>query len=135
MTPKFKGIDHIHLYVEEWGRAERWYEEMLGFKRMEALMVWAVNGGPLTLESSEGSVHLALFERAGHTGSSALALGATGSEFLAWKAHLEAKGLAVRVADHSLAFSMYFSDLDNNTSEITTYEHELVRASLPGVDS
>lgn len=135
MFPKLTGIDHIHLYVEEWARAERWYGETLGFKRMEELAVWAVDGGPLTLESSEGSVHLALFEREGHTGSSALALGATGSEFLAWKTHLEAKGLTVRVADHSLAFSMYFSDPDNNTSEITTYDHERVRASLSQSDS
>ncbi len=127
MPPKLTGIDHIHIYVADWGRAEKWYQDVLGFKRVEALMLWAVEGGPLTLESTEASVHLALFERADHKGSSALALGSTGPAFLAWKSYLEGKGLELRITDHSLAFSLYFYDLDNNMHEITTYEHERVR--------
>jgi len=130
MPPKLTGIDHIHINVAEWERAENWYQDVLGFRRLEELMAWAVDGGPLTLESSEGSVHLALFEREGHKGSSALALGSTGQEFIAWKAHLESKSLTLRIADHSLAFSLYFFDLDNNMHEITTYDHELVREEL-----
>lgn len=130
MTPKLNGIDHIHVYVARWDEAEAWYETVLGFKRVEALMPWAVKGGPLTLENSEGNVHLALFEREDHSGSSAIAFGASGEEFLAWKTYLENKGLELRITDHKLAFSLYFTDPDQNMHEITTYERDYVAQLL-----
>ncbi|NNC78251.1 MAG: VOC family protein [Woeseiaceae bacterium] len=130
MFPKMTGIDHIHVYVDDWNRAEKWYQDVLGFKRVEALMAWAVPGGPLTIESADGNVHLALFERDERPGGTAIAFGASADEFLAWKSHLEDKGLKLRVTDHELAYSLYFHDPDNNMHEITTYEHEMVRAEL-----
>lgn len=130
MIPRLNGFDHIHVYVADRKRSEDWYAEILGLRRAEALMPWAVNGGPLTLENPEGSVHLALFERANPGGSTAIAFGASGEAFLAWKDHLESKGLDLRIADHSMAFSMYFHDPDRNTHEITTYDHDLVRERL-----
>ena len=130
MTPAMKGIDHIHVYVASWERAEQWYEDVLGFKRLEAYMSWAVPGGPLTIENADGNVHLALFERENQDGSTAIAFGAAGEEFLAWKAHLEAKGIELRISDHDLAYSLYFYDPDNNMHEITTYDHEYVREKL-----
>ncbi len=38
MTPKLNGIDHVHVYIANWSDAEDWYETVLGFKRVEALM-------------------------------------------------------------------------------------------------
>ena len=73
MPPKLTGIDHVHVYVANWSEAEKWYAEILGFRRVEALMSWAVPGGPLTLEHAESNVHLALFERDSHSGSTAIA--------------------------------------------------------------
>jgi len=130
MTPKLKGIDHVHIYVANWSDAEDWYETILGFKRVDALMVWAVKNGPLTLENPEGNVHLALFERGSHPDTSAIAFGASGEEFLAWKEHLEGQGLELRLADHELAYSLYFSDPWGNLHEITTYERDHVAAQL-----
>lgn len=130
MHPEMNGIDHVHVYVADWGRAEKWFSDVLGFKRVEALMSWAIPGGPLTLESADGNVHLALFEREDHEGSSAIAFGASGDEFLAWKTHLERLGLELRITDHALAYSLYFTDPDNNLHEITSYDHELVRRAL-----
>ncbi len=130
MPPKLNGIDHIHVYVANWDEAEGWYGTVLGFKRVEALMPWAVKGGPLTLENTERNVHLALFEREGHSGSSAIAFGASGKEFLAWKTYLEDKGLELRVTDHKLAYSLYFNDPDQNMHEITTYERDYVAELL-----
>jgi len=125
MTPKLRGIDHVHVYVSSWHAAEEWYQKVLGFTRVEALMVWAVKDGPLTLENPEGSVHLALFE-SDRAPTSTIAFGASGEKFLAWKAHLENHSIELRVVNHQLAWSMYFSDSFGNYHEITTYDCDIV---------
>ena len=130
MTPKLNGIDHVHVYVTNWGEAEKWYESVLGFKRVEKFMAWAVKNGPLTLENSEGNVHLALFEREDHPDTCTIAFGATGEEFLAWRAHLEDHGLKLRITDHELAYSLYFMDPWGNLHEITSYDHDYVAEHL-----
>ncbi len=130
MPPNLKGIDHVHVYVADWAAAEAWYRRVLGFSRVEALMPWAVDNGPLTIENADGSIHLALFQTDRRPPISTVAFGATGEEFLAWKDHLEAAQLTLRVTDHRLAYSLYFSDPDGNTYEITTYDHEHVRARV-----
>jgi catechol 2,3-dioxygenase len=129
MVPVLKGIDHVHVYVRSWSEAEDWYRRVLGFSRMEELLVWAVDKGPLTLQNPEGSVHLALFESDAGPNST-IAFGATGEEFLAWKTHLEGCGLELRLADHTLAWSLYFHDPFGNYHEITTYDHALVAEQL-----
>ena len=130
MTPRLTGIDHIHVSVSDWATAEPWYEGILGLRRVETFLQWAEAGGPLYLSDPGGTIHLALFQRPGDTGSAAIAFGADGEEFLAWKDHLEAHGVELEVSDHDLAFSMYFKDPDNNMHEITTYEHDYVREHL-----
>jgi catechol 2,3-dioxygenase len=129
MPPKLSGIDHVHVYVGNWPEAEAWYESVLGFKRLPAFEVWAVDGGPLTLEDASGTVHLALFESQ-NPPTSTIAFGASGEQFLAWKSHLEQQGLELRVADHDLAWSMYFHDPFGNYHEITSYEHEWIREHI-----
>jgi catechol-2,3-dioxygenase len=131
MPPKLSGIDHVHVYVRSWQEAEPWYQSVLGFERLEAFMSWAVDGGPLTLEDPSGKVHLALFE-SDQPPTSTIAFGATGEEFLAWKTHLEQQDLELRIADHKLAWSLYFYDPFGNYHEITTYEHDQVRQQLSG---
>ena len=59
-----------------------------------------------------------------------LAFGATGSEFLAWKEKLEGHGLNLRVTDHTMAYSLYFTDPFGNLHEITTYERDYVASQL-----
>jgi len=130
MTPKLSGIDHVHIYVNNWGKAEQWYDAVLGFKRVDELMVWAVKGGPLTLENPDGNIHLAIFEKDGHPDTSAIAFGTSGEDFLAWKAHLESHDLKLRLTDHKLAYSLYFSDPWGNLHEITTYERDHVAEQL-----
>ena len=130
MAPELKGFDHVHVYVEDWSKAEEWYRSVLGFKRVDALMDWAVENGPLTVENSEGTIHLALFESDRPVAISAIAFGASGEEFLEWKAHLERHGLELRLTDHKLAYSLYFSDPWKNMHEITTYERDYVTRHL-----
>ena len=129
MAPKLSGIDHVHVYVGNWAEAEAWYEKVLGFKRVEALMGWAVENGPLTIEDPAGKIHLALFERK-NSPTSTIAFGADGETFLQWKAHLEQHSLELRVADHQMAWSLYFHDPFGNMHEITTYDHDYVSKRL-----
>ena len=126
MIPKLTGIDHVHIYVPAWTDGEEWYQSVLGFKRVDALMAWAVKNGPLTIEDPGGNIHLALFERDDHPNTSALAFGASGEDFLSWKAHLESHELELRVTDHKMAYSLYFSDPWGNLHEITTYDRDYV---------
>ena len=130
MTPKLTGVDHLHVNVGSWDEAEEWYRSILNFKRVDALMAWAVKNGPLTIENPEGTVHLALFESDNPQTTDVIAFGTTGEEFLDWKTHLENHGLKLRVTDHKLAYSLYFKDPWQNSHEITTYERDYVAGIL-----
>lgn len=130
MKPQLTHIDHVHVYVRNREKAEHWYARTLGLHRDEALLSWAVPGGPLTLTNESGNIHLALFEKEDAAGDSAIAFGTDAATFLRWVSFLRSEKLALRIADHKLAFSMYFSDPDNNLHEITTYDHDLVRQKL-----
>ncbi len=130
MAPKLSGVDHLHVNVGSWSEAEDWYQSVLNFKRVDALMAWAVKNGPLTVENPEGTVHLALFESDSPKRTDVIAFGATGEEFMNWKTHLEDHGLKLRVTDHKMAYSIYFSDPWKNCHEITTYERDYVAGKL-----
>jgi catechol-2,3-dioxygenase len=130
MAPKLSGVDHLHVNVGSWSEAEDWYQSVLSFKRVDALMGWAVKNGPLTIENPEGTVHLALFESDSPKRTDVIAFGATGEEFLSWKTHLEERSLNLRITDHKMAYSIYFSDPWQNCHEITTYERDYVAEKL-----
>ena len=130
MSPALNGIDHVHVYVSDREAAVKWYQDVLGLRPIKAFLSWAEGGGPLTLEDASGQVHLALFERANPATASTVALGTSGEQFLKWKSHLESKAIALKINDHDMAFSMYFSDPDGNLYEVTTYEHDGVREAL-----
>lgn len=130
MSPILSGVDHLHVNVGNWSEAENWYSEILDFTRVDALMAWAIKNGPLTLQNPEGNIHLALFESDNPESTSVIAFGATGAEFLNWRSHLERHGLELRITDHKLAYSIYFSDPWQNSYEITTYERDYVAGEL-----
>ena len=113
MIPTMTGIDHVHVYVSNREAAAQWYQDVLGFKVVEKLLMWAGEGGPLTLQDISGNVHLALFE-ADKEPDTTIAFGATGAEFVSWKQHLESQGIQLRITDHQLAWSLYFHDPDEN---------------------
>jgi catechol-2,3-dioxygenase len=131
MTPVLLNIDHIHVYVVDRARAEVWYREVLGLSRVKALEFWAPDAGPLTLGNAGGTIHLALFERPAQVCRSTIAFAASAVEFLAWKTHLsEILGKPISVSDHSLSWSLYFSDPDGNPYEITSYDYATLAAQL-----
>ena len=131
MTPKLESLDHIHIYVADRSASEEWYARVLGLRRIPEWESWATEGGPLTIGNPSGTVHLALFERPTEKCRSTVALGTTGSEFLAWRTHLAVVlGHPLMAVDHSLSWSLYFNDPDGNPFEITSYEYKQIAGAL-----
>ena len=131
VAPPLAGVDHIHVHVQDRAAAERWYTDVLGLRRVEALACWVADGGPLTLADASERVHLALFERPPQPNRSTIALGVDADSFIAWRAHLARRlGAAPQAVDHDLSWSMYFSDPDGNSYEITSYQHGTIAAAL-----
>ena len=132
MIPSIDRIDHVHVFVSDRKRAERWYREVLGLERVPELEFWSIeSGGPLSVANRAGTMHLALFERAAQPCRSAIALAVGKDDFLAWRVHLgKALGRPAELQDHQVTWSMYFSDPDGNPFEITSHEYAALEPSL-----
>lgn len=110
--------------------AKRLYERVLGLTEDPVYKEWNSKTGPLTLSDASGRVHFALFEVDEPKPTNVWAFGATGSDWLAWRAHLKALAVPLRLADHGLTYSLYFSDPFGHQHEITTAEVAVVRTGL-----
>ncbi len=132
MPPELQAIDHIHVFVSNRLKAEDWYRNVLGLYRTKDLEFWAEGGGPLTIQNTTGSVHIALFERPAQACRSVIALRVGASEYRAWKTHLQSS-LPGQVSeeDHVVSLSLYFRDPDGNPYELTTYEVKEVKGDAP----
>ena len=136
MSPQMKSIDHVHVSVADRTAAEHWYEKVLGLTRVKELEFWAPGGGPLTIRNREGTVHLALFEGTPEKRPSTIAFGVDAKEFMRWQAHLgEVLGMQLRAEDHTVSWSLYFTDPDGNRSEITSYGYEIIERELAKRDA
>lgn len=128
--PKLNGIDHFHLYVSNKKQAAAWYKKVLGFEICKALDLWDDDNGPLTIQDSSETIHLALFKRKEQPPSTSIAFKSTGSQFILWEKHLLKNDIEIRISDHQIAWSLYFKDPDDNMHEITTYDHQVVNQSI-----
>jgi catechol-2,3-dioxygenase len=130
MAPTLFGVDHIHVFVQDRKAAEAWYSRVMGLSRSPGLEFWAEGGGPLTLQDSANTVHIALFERERQVNRATVALRTSADGLRAWQAHLSIfPDIRVNFEDHQVAVSIYFSDPDGNPYEITTYEYEAFAAA------
>jgi catechol-2,3-dioxygenase len=128
MHPPLLGFDHIHVFVHDRAAAQAWYARVMGLTPTPELAFWASDGGPLTLQDADNTVHIALFERPAQKNRATVALRVSAQGFASWRSHLAAfPEIAVSVEDHEVALSLYFSDPDGNPYEITTYEHAAAR--------
>lgn len=131
MLPKLESIDHVHVYVKDRAKAAHWYRNHLGFEIHPKYEFWADNSaGPLTIADVSDTIHIALFERQDFAPTSTIAFRVDGKNFLAWKVQLESKGLLLRCSDHTVSWSLYFQDPDENSHEITTYDYSFVAQTL-----
>ena len=128
MAPQMKSIDHVHVSVVDRAAAEHWYENVLGLTRVKELEFWAPNGGPLTIQNRGKTVHLALFEGTPNKRPSTVAFEVGAEEFAQWQTHLaKVLGVQLEAEDHTVSWSIYFSDPDGNPFEITSYEYEAIQ--------
>ena len=136
-------LDHIHIEVEDRLKAAAWFEDLLGLSPDPKLLSWADDPmGPLILSSSDGHTCLSLFARgcAKASRDATIAFRTSGQNFLDFTARLDTLSLvddrdgslltSKSLVDHQLSWSIYFSDLDGNRFEITTYDYGLVRDAL-----
>jgi catechol 2,3-dioxygenase-like lactoylglutathione lyase family enzyme len=138
-------IDHVELFVPDRMSAAEWYRETLGLEIVEEFRFWAEgDGGPLMIGTREGGTKLALFEGTPQAsrptvGFHRVAFRVGGESFIEFLESLDRRALKDRrdqpvtiasVFDHQKAFSIYFSDPYGHNLEITTYDHEQVRAAL-----
>ncbi|MBS0879201.1 VOC family protein [Pantoea sp. JGM49] len=121
-------IDHIHVYVDDIDKAERWYQETLGFTRDSFLYFWFEQGGPLVIRNNGAS--LSLFLRNSHHPGHTMAFAVNASTFLELIPILNSKKITYTVSDHDISMSLYFSDLSGNKIEITSWEYTQAKQIL-----
>jgi catechol 2,3-dioxygenase-like lactoylglutathione lyase family enzyme len=132
-------IDHVELFVPDRREAAAWYAEVLGLDPLPDAEKWAaLSGGPLMISSDGGRTKLALFEGEPQgtrptAGFHRVAFRVSGPDFLTFLARAAQLRLgengSVPVVDHETAFSAYFADPYGHRLEVTTYDHEVVRAA------
>lgn len=138
-------IDHVEMFVPDRVKAAQWYSDFLGLRSVPDTEFWAEDpDGPLMISSDGGGTKLALFRgdppgNQSVTGFLRVAFRVSGSEFLDLLESLDDVELVDHqnrrlskdmVVDHERSFSIYFSDPYGHRLEITTYDYELVAASL-----
>ena len=143
MSFRVAQIDHVELFVPDRHVAAAWYSEVLGLTPLSGAEKWAADPrGPLMISPDGGRTKLALFkgEPQGNrptAGFHRVAFRVSGADFLIFLDRAEQLDLGdgplpVRLMDHESAFSAYFADPYGHHLEVTTYDHEVVRAARRG---
>lgn len=122
-----EGIDHIAILVRDVRASARWYQEVLGLKRLHE-EVW----GDSPAIVGVGTTSIALFpvqsnQPKGRPDRDTIAmrhfaLRVDRANFEAAKQSLSAGGITFTAQHHKIAESIYFFDPDGHEIEVTTYE-------------
>lgn len=142
MSAAIERPDHVELLVPDRAEAAEWYGRVLGLVPVAAAAAWAVNPqGPLMLsgDGTMGQVMLALFAGQpqgpyAERGFRRLAFRTSAQGLLAFARDSGALGVtpeggSLSPIDHGESFSVYFRDPYGNQLELTTYDHDAVRAA------
>ncbi len=135
---KVERVDHVELFVPDQYEAATWYTRVFGLEILPKYEFWA-SDGPLMIGA--GSAMLALFKgdpSGKWEGFRRVAFGVSGAGFLAFLDRLPELQLAYDGAvisrtdavDHTLSWSVYFSDPYGYRIEITTYDYDDVKTAL-----
>mgnify|MGYP002623290700 CR=1 FL=1 len=126
---KIQTLDHIALIVKDIEASVKWYEDVIGLKKIYEGQ-W---GGVPTFVVVKGTgTGLALFPattdnpKAKPDGDYLVvdhfAFRVSGEDFEEAKKILPEKGIVIRIADHEIAKSIYMFDPDGYQVELTTYD-------------
>lgn len=129
--PSLSGIIETCLYVEEIGKASRFYEEVLGLHRIvgdDRLLAYSVAGKNVLLLFKRGSTSRPLEFPGGmippHDGNDQnhLAFAISAEQIPAWEKRLEEHRIAIESRVHWPlgGTSIYFRDPDDNLLELAT---------------
>ena len=124
---ELQGIDHVALAVRDVERAAKWYQDVLGLRRLHE-ETW----GSFPAVVGAGGTSLALFPVQGNDPGDPPGKNVITMRHIAFRvdrpnferAQLDLKRRRIEVAfqDHDIAHSIYFRDPDGHELEITTYE-------------
>lgn len=133
-----KGIDHVALTVRDVAQSVRWYEDVLGLKRLYEY-AW----GDFPAVVGVGTTALALFPLPASTPQSSpgqavpairhIAFATDAENFVRAQRDLAQKQIPFEVQDHGIAHSIYLHDPNGHEIEITTYN--LNSATAADVDA
>ena len=129
MPCKPVALDHVNIYVRNAERSHRWYTDVLGLHTQDTFNFPGTDKlRAAFLACDPKHAHdIALFEIGDE--AEGPQKGAVGLNHVAWRmgslddlkemyARLEAKGVPVRVSDHTVSIGVYFSDPDGNGLEV-----------------
>ncbi len=132
-------LDHVHLYAADTRATAAWYGRVLGLKILPSSKRLH---DAYYLATSRGIYCATLFPGVPPSdGDHTSAFRVSGAQFMQFGDGLPHDDVLGRngtplqstdAADHQLAWSFYFQDPDGNHLEITTYDHEPVRAWFKG---
>ena len=139
-------LDHMHLVVPDREEAAQWYEDVLGFERVEEYKHWwNIRGAPIHVSADGGASSLALFQAGdGHEATRGIGMGVAfklpATEFVAFanalgrSVHVNGKDgkplTANSIVDLDLCFSYGFFDPYGHELELTTYDYDEVKQYL-----
>ncbi|MBM4439562.1 MAG: VOC family protein [Candidatus Rokubacteria bacterium] len=120
------GLDHVNIFVRDCKKSHAWYTDIFGFHTQDVMDNERVRG--VFLSCDPGHAHdIALFE-VGRDAPGPHPRG-VGLNHVAWRMksledlaemyeRLKAKGVPIRVIDHTVSLGVYFSDPDGNGLEV-----------------
>ena len=119
---KLQYLDHVAINVADMEKSARWYEKVLGLKRY-TFEEW----GDFPIFMLSGKSGVAIFpaksdERMSSRGIKIdhFAFNVDQENFEKAKSHYEDLGIEYRFADHHFFHSIYITDPDGHTVELTT---------------
>ena len=81
MNPKLQNIDHIHVFVSDRQKALDWYNNILGLKPSEEIVVLS-ESGPLMIRNNERNINIALFKGKRNDNHTVIAFKVSGEELI-----------------------------------------------------
>ena len=123
---KLQNIDHIHVFVSDWQMALDWYNNILGLKPSEEIVVLS-ESGPLMIRNNERNINIALFKGKRNDNHTVIAFKVSGEEFINCHNTINPSLTEyLEVVDHDIQFSIYFEDPFGNPYEITSYDYDML---------